>query len=197
MILPMKIWYMALLKKDKDETFLSGCVSIHCLVQTVLTHCPYGQGKSCISLSGTFGLILLKRGSHFIVLLEPRCHYSRHICAKFQVASINHVIGTWGVTFFSSVWTLGSIVLHAYAHLPIHWDNSAWSSRRHPSKFTCHFQEELFICFFIILGQLHTTKTPATCFIILRKYYINCQSFAIACIQHYTPQFTEKKPKPI
>lgn len=93
----------ALLKKDQEERSLSGHVSIHCLVQTALTHCPYGEGKSCISLSGAFGLILLKRSRHFIVLLEPWCHYSRHTCAKFQVASINHVIGAGGILFFSSL----------------------------------------------------------------------------------------------
>lgn len=90
----------ALLKKDKDERSLSGGVSIRCLGQATLTHCPDGQGKSCISLSGAFSLILLKRGRHFIVLLEPWCHSSRLACAKFQVASVNHVIGNWGHNFF-------------------------------------------------------------------------------------------------
>lgn len=89
----------ALLKKDKDVRSPSNCVSIHCLGQATLTHPPVGQGKSCISLSGAFDLILLKRGRRFIVLLEPWCHSSRQACAKFQVASVNHVIGTWGHKF--------------------------------------------------------------------------------------------------
>lgn len=118
-----------LLKKDKDERSVSGCVSIHCLVQTALTHCPYVEGKSCISLSGAFGLILLKRGRRFIVLLEPWCHYSRHTCARFQVASVNHIIETCGITFSLFLfWHWVALCLHTDVHLPTHWDNSTRSS---------------------------------------------------------------------
>lgn len=126
----------ALLKKDKDERPLSGCVFIHCLVQETLTHCADRQGKSCISLSGTFGSSLLKRGKRFIVWLEPWCHYSRHTRVKFQVASMSLEVRE--VTFSSSVvWTYQRGMC---MHLPTHLNYGARSSWEHPPMSTCHFQ---------------------------------------------------------
>lgn len=91
-----------LLKKDKDEGFLSGWLCIHPLFSAGdADSLSWRCGKSCISLSGAFGLILLKNSRHFIVLLEPWCnYYSRHTCVRFQVASVNHVIGIWERNFF-------------------------------------------------------------------------------------------------
>lgn len=113
----------ALLKKDKDERPLSGCVFIHCLVQETLTHCADRQGKSCISLSGTFGSSLLKRGKRFIVLLEPWClvfqTYSCQVSGGFY-KSCHWKLGRWlfplllfgrtsvvCVCIFPLTWTMG------------------------------------------------------------------------------------------